>query len=188
MKSFVAPLIPPTAPKISNVSTKVPDIMKKPNVLLEDSSDDDLGESLMERMQKKLVVSPPPKPLKENNKKRPSPRMDGGGSTELDAFFVDSDTQPKPTKAAKKPSLKPKATGTTAKKAFGAKKTLNLKKFADSDSEDDFDFPPDNDDEIADSKVKAPPVRVRAARTATTKKPVVYALSSDDDSDAEFSD
>jgi hypothetical protein len=43
---------------------------------LSDSSDDDTGELLMPRMQKKLVVLPPPKPLRESNKKRPSPRID----------------------------------------------------------------------------------------------------------------
>jgi DNA topoisomerase II len=185
LKSFVAPLVPPAASNIADFSAKVQD----PTIMLDDSSDDDLGESLMERMQKKLVVSPPSKPLQENNKKRPSPRMDGVISAGSDPFFADSDAQPKPTKAAKKPALKPKTTAssTAAKKVIGSKKTLKLKKVADSDSEDDFDFPPDDDDEIAVSKVKAPPVRARAARAAVSKKPVIYALSSDDDSDAEFS-
>ena len=184
VKSVLAPMIQSLAPKISDISSKTQDVKKNPTIMLDDSSDDDLGESLMERMQKKLVVSPPPKPLQENNKKRPSPRSQVADSSESD------DIAPKPAKAAKKPASKPKATekSVAAKKAPLTKKppskSLGLKKVAHSDSEDDFEFPPDDDEIVS----KAPPARGRSARAATTKKPVVYALSSDDDSDVEFSE
>jgi DNA topoisomerase II len=180
IKSVVVPVLLPPSPKFK----------KAPALDLSDSSDDDLGESLMARMQKKLVVSPPPKPLREYNKKRPSPRMDDGFNSESDACFADDDVKPKPTKAAKKPAAKSKVTGSVSltKKMNDTKKvalkTSIRKKMVDSDSDDDLDFPPD--DEKVSSFI-APSSRVRPARSAVTKTTVVYALGSDDDSDAEFS-
>ena len=165
----VRKVAPPIISK--KVEVAAPPLLKQETLTIDDSSDDDLGESLMERMQKKLVVSPPPKafPSTDNAKKRPS---------------VDDEVKPK--KVVKKMQLKSKTIASeTSAKALKTNKPAPKKKMAYSDSEDDFDFPDDDEDGMQPRK--APPARARPARAAVAKKPTSYDLSSDDDSDADFS-
>ena len=154
-----------------------PPIQKQETFSIDDSSDDGMGESLMERMQKKMVVSPPPKskPPTDNLKKRPS-----------------FEAEIKPKKVAKKPLLTQKsAESSNATKAVKASKPAQRKKIIDTDSEDDLDFPDDDEEDAEMQFRKAPPARARPARTVVAKKPTLYNMSSDDDdddnSDAEFS-
>jgi DNA topoisomerase II len=189
MKRTVAP-----AKASSSVITKSQEIKRPPTPPPSDSEDEfGLGESLIDRMKKKLVVSPPPKkkPLTESNdsKKRPSPRMDEP-TDDSDFDFKAEEVKPKPLKA-KKPATtskvavkKPAAKEAKAAAKKKPSKAAPRKKAAsfdeDTDSADDFDF--QSDDEASGAAL---PARARPARATTAKQPTVYSFSSDSDEDFE---
>lgn len=183
IKRAVAP-----AAKATTAITKSGEVKRLPIPPASDSEDEfDFGESLIDRMRKKLVVSPPPakkKPPKysDDNKKRPSPRSDTLRFDSDDDFRADEDVKPKPVKA-KKPAAKPKAvarkpivkeTKSATKKSGARKKSASF----DDDSEDDFAFP-------TAPVAAAPLARARPARALANKKPTTYAFSSEDEDSKE---
>jgi DNA gyrase/topoisomerase IV subunit A len=173
---------PPVVPTVARTLTKNERAPSPPPV----ESDDELGfgESLRDRMQKKLLISPPAK-----SNKRVSPRMD-------DVVVIDSDDdlKPRPVKAAKKPLVKSKAVGKSeslnvkkkpmkakaGKKAYlddsdsneDVKGHSSTKAATFADSDDDMDFPSGDD-------FPSIPARARPARAGATKKTTKYTFDSD---------
>ena len=200
-----APKAPVAQPK--QIPLKPADAAPKPTESEhEDDSDDDIGESLMERMKRKLVVSPPTKKavsriLQQKKKKKPSPHMfdsdeemkDGENADSLakldSSKFAKASLTPATKKKSEKKSGPLKRVTNTAGTAAPKSKTDKTKpvtkkkvSYYSEESEESDTFAFDDDSEMSGSESpvveKAPPARSRRARTA---QPVSYAFDDSDD-------
>lgn len=135
----------------------------------------DFGESLFDRMKKKLVISPPPKKMSTSvAKKRPSPRAD---TVVIDSEDnVSEQVHTKPAKAAKKANER--------KNMSGKANVQKVTALSNDESEDDFAFASEND--VAPASTGNVGSRARPARAAATKKATGYTFDDSEDEESDY--